>query len=91
MALPKNIVNTNECCIWIVPLNWNDIKICVTGCIRYAQYVKRLNGNNARYDNKLSIGLANPHLHDNVTHINAKPHASYMKNEKKKENLKQCR
>ena len=34
-----------------------------------------LNGNIARNDNNLSIGLANPHLHDNTIQINANPQA----------------
>lgn len=60
------------------PFNWNDITICVTGWIKYAQYVSRLNGNIGRYDNKSLIGLAYPHLHDKVIQISAKPQATII-------------
>lgn len=75
MALPKNIVKTSACWMWTGPFSWNDITICVTGWIKYAQYVSRLSGNIGRYDNKSLIGLAYPHLHDNVIQISAKPQA----------------
>lgn len=61
--------------MWMVPFKSNDIAICVTGCTKYAQYVNRLNGSNPWNDSSLSIGLANPHLHDNTIHTRASPHA----------------
>lgn len=59
----------------MVPLRSNDIAICVTGCTKYAQYVKRLNGNIVRNDSSRSTGLANPHLHDNTIQTSANPQA----------------
>lgn len=61
----------------IVPFKSNDIAICVTGCTKYAQYVKRLSGSIKRSDNSLSIGLARPHLHDSTIHTSAKPQADH--------------
>lgn len=65
--------------MWSVPLRSNDIAIWVTGWTKYAQYVKRLSGSIARSDNNLSIGLANPHLHDNTIHTSANPQAEWRK------------
>lgn len=82
-TLPKNMVKTNSWSMWIVPLRSSDTDICVTGWTKYAQYVSRLNGNNARSDNSLSIGLPSPHLHDNTIQISAKPQANTNKTEMK--------
>lgn len=75
-TLPKNMVSTRPCWMCIVPFRSNDIAICVTGCTKYAQYVKRLSGSMTRSDSSLSIGPARPHLHDSTTHTSASPQAN---------------
>ena len=56
--------------------HWKLVSIITVGWTRYVQYVRRLNGKNPLYDNKLLIGFANPQEHDNVIHISAIPHAN---------------
>lgn len=69
----------------MVPFRSNDIAICETGWIKYAQYVKRLSGSIARSDSNPLIGFANPHLHDKTIQTSANPHADDSVHMKKSE------
>lgn len=71
----------------MVPFRSNDIAICETGWIKYAQYVKRLSGSIARSDSNPLIGFANPHLHDKTIQTSANPHADDSVHMKKSEKI----
>lgn len=75
IAFPKNNVTIIIWCKYSGPCILKAVTICVTGCIKYVQYVNRLKGKNAGCDKNELIGSAKPHLHDKVIQIKAKPQA----------------